>query len=95
MYEDDALASSMTGGDVNGDGIDDLLIGSMNDDDDLGALYVVHGPLTETIWRIATAHASAAVYGTEDINLGAAVAVADLNGGVAEDILGGRTDART
>ena len=88
VYEDDALASSMTGGDVNGDGIDDLLIGSIHDDDDLGALYVVHGPLTET-FGAANAHASAAVYGTEEMSLGAAVAVGDLNGGVAEDILVG------
>ena len=77
VYEDDALASSMTGGDVNGDGIDDLLIGSIHDDDDLGALYVVHGPLTET-FGAANAHASAAVYGTEEMSLGAAVAVGDL-----------------
>ena len=88
VYEDDALASSMTGGDVNGDGVDDLLIGSVHDNDDLGALYVIHGPLSETLGPAST-HAGEAVFGTDDMSLGAAVAVADLNGGSAEDILVG------
>ena len=88
VYEDDELASSIAGGDVNGDGIDDLLIGSVNDNDQLGALYVVLGPLDETMGA-ANMNADAAVYGTAEVSLGAAVAVADLNGGSAEDILVG------
>ena len=88
VYEDDELASSMTGGDVNGDGVDDLLIGSTRDNGEMGALYVIHGPLDETMGSAST-NASAVVYGGHGMSLGAAVAVADLNGGAAEDILVG------
>ena len=88
LEEDDELASSMTGGDVNGDGFDDLLIGSVNDDGGVGALYIIHGPIGETMGSVAL-HADSAIYGGDDINLGAAVAVADLNSGPAEDILVG------
>ena len=88
LEEDDELASSMTGGDVNGDGFDDLLIGSVNDDGGVGALYIIHGPIGETMGSVAL-HADSAIYGGDDINLGAAVAVADLNSGPAADILVG------
>ncbi len=39
---DDAVAVA-TGGDVNGDGVDDVLIGASDFDDDRGAAYVIYG----------------------------------------------------
>ena len=66
--DEDNIASSMQVGDLNGDGINDLIIGAHKADPtalNSGALYLVPGPLSET-WGSLETHAELRLDGAEE-----------------------------
>ena len=89
---DDAIASSFGSGDVTGDGVTDLIIGSHSVDTiepDAGSVYVLEGPLLMTAGHVGS-HTGATIEGElfED-QTGAAVGVSDVDGdGIADLIIG-------
>ena len=98
---DDQLFKASAHGDVNGDGIEDVIVGVDGDDGPgngragCGAVYVFYGRSDLIGDSLTASSADVIIYGTDaDDQLGAAVACADVNGdGVADIILGhGATD---
>jgi hypothetical protein len=94
---EDHLGHAVASGDVNGDGIDDLLIGAPRADgpdnarDSAGEAYVVFGsPSLHGSFDIALAEQDVTVLGANpDDRLGASLASGDLDGnGVADIIVG-------
>ncbi|MFC2173358.1 hypothetical protein ACFLU6_12095 [Acidobacteriota bacterium] len=93
----DYLASSMTAGDVSGDGLEDLIVGSFLYDQSVslqgvpGKVYVFFSPLSAgTSVDLRTAPADVVIHGAGTFdNLGGAVAVGDLNGdGLGDLVIG-------
>jgi len=90
----DHFGYGLAAGDLNGDGVDDLVGGAPGDAPnglgDEGAVYVLYGgSLTETE-DLAAGAADLAVYGAHgDDLLGPSVAVADVNGDGVDDLIAG------
>lgn len=88
--EGDRLATSMSSGDLNNDGQEDLIIASATSDagaTDGGMVYVIPGPLLETIGG-AEAHATTTVSGISAYGLsGSAVTSTDLDFDGATDLI--------
>jgi hypothetical protein len=91
----DRLAASLASGDLNGDGVDDIVLGAErgdgpdNDRQDSGDVYVVLGStsLSQTV-DIALAEHSAAVFGEHEGDaFGLWVAAADWDGDGQADVL--------
>ena len=83
--------SALAAGDVTGDGIDDILVGSPREEraggSDNGAAFLLAGGTTLTDGPLRTLALSNAV-GGDDARLGSAVAIApDLNGDGIDDVL--------
>ncbi len=94
---DDELGASLAGGDINGDGVDDLIIGAPhaaaagNTKAEAGEAYVVFGsPTLGGTLDLASTSPDITILGAESLNrLGRAVAAGDLNGdGVADLMVG-------
>ena len=90
MGEGDRLATSMTSGDLNDDGQDDLIVASAYSDSgatDGGTVYIIPGPLLETIGGVET-HATTTVSGLSANGLsGTAVTATDLDSDGAVDLI--------
>ena len=91
VMDDSAGVSVDSGGDVNGDGFDDVIVGAYYNDQvapGAGASYLLYGPLSGTIGLGA---ADARLYGEAGAdNAGQAVAgVGDMNGDGFDDIMVG------
>ena len=93
----DSLGFALAAGDVNGDGIDDILVGALladgpnNQRPNAGEAYVIFGSpsLPETI-DIASGQQDLTIFGDEeDDRLGVALASGDANGDARADILVG------
>jgi hypothetical protein len=91
----DDLGAAVASGDVNGDGIDDLLIGAPRADGPgntrggAGEAYVVLGsPSLKGSFDIALAEQDVTILGADPVDrLGASVASGDLNGDGVDDII--------
>ncbi|MYB48516.1 MAG: hypothetical protein F4X72_04480 [Dehalococcoidia bacterium] len=86
---DNASASTLAIGDLDGDGINDLIVGSMQSDAAgsraAGKVFVIKGPILSGIYNLDDA-ADVAIEGENPIDsLGSGIGVGDLNGdGVAD-----------
>ncbi len=78
--------AAATPGDIDGDGVDDLLTGTMGE----GELQLFLGPLSSSQ---TTADADWRVHGDAGDGVGSRVAVADVDGDGADDILAGSRQA--
>jgi hypothetical protein len=92
---DDHLGTSLTSGDLNGDGVDDIILGAETGDgpansrEDGGEVYIVLGPtsLGHTM-DIALGDYNAAIFGEQQGDVfGAGVAAADWDGDGRADVL--------
>ena len=87
---DDAIGSSLAGGDLTGDGVQDLLIGASNvnvSDGRTGAVFIVSGPLIESASSLSST-ASVTISGTETGGLtGDEIALSDVNSDGVDDLL--------
>ena len=91
----DEIASSLAGGDLNGDGFDDLIVGASQYngvETNSGGVFIIHGPLEETVGGIDE-HASNTIIGTQENALaGQAVATSDVDDDGSLDLLIGAPD---
>ena len=88
VESDNAGSSVSSAGDVNGDGIDDVIVGTS---DPVGTVYVVYGTTDATRDDLdlstLTPSQGFAVQGTNDIIIKAASAAGDINGDGADDLV--------
>lgn len=95
----DNLGTSLASGDVNGDGISDLLIGASGADGpdkraDAGAAYLFYGGVLPTQLDLASEAADVTIYGASPLDkLGSALWSSDINGDGTDDILVGAVGA--
>ncbi len=83
----DAAGRSVSMGDTNADGYADLIIGADGVSSDLGAIYVVHGPVTGTL---SPSDADASLLGAGSaLTVGWSVGVLDFNGDGSDDVITG------
>lgn len=98
----DQFGSSLATGDINGDGLDDIIIGAPyadgfgNKKDDTGEVYVILGksglPLTAII-DIAEQEQDMVIFGKDPRDLCGSVASGDINGDRIDDIIIGCENA--
>jgi len=85
----DLAGSTLSGaGDVNGDGSNDLLLGSSEQSADRGAIYLVHGPVSGTE-LLTSAHVKISGDETSDFFGASLDGMGDINGDGAGDVLVG------
>lgn len=88
---DSESIGAMSGGDLNGDGVNDLVIGGRWNNTAgkvAGAVYIFYGPIATG--EFSTNQADVAIYGKEDHEyLGLGVRVADVNSDGIEDLIAG------
>jgi hypothetical protein len=92
----DLLGTALAAGDVDGDGIDDLVVGAPGDEGsgsqpDSGRVWVIPGSTPLGLTSFATSLVSA-VSTNAGAHLGQAVAVANVDGGAAAEIMAGQPD---
>jgi hypothetical protein len=93
--EQDTLGFSLASGDVNGDGVDDLIMGARGDNgllnaqNRVGAVYILFGgpDLPSSIDLAQSAPGVAALYGADAGDLMAHVAIGDLEGDGENELL--------
>ena len=85
----DRAGSSMATGDLNGDGIDDLVVGApFGGTYGSGETYIIFGPLGERRLVKLSTNSDATYIGLEsDDNSGQGVAIADVNGDASNDLI--------
>ena len=99
--EQDTLGFSLASGDVNGDGVDDLVMGArgdngvMNAQNSVGAVYILFGgpELPSAIDLAQSSAGVAGLYGADAGDLMAHIAIADLEGDGASELLIGAGSA--
>ncbi|MEC7986599.1 MAG: integrin alpha, partial [Myxococcota bacterium] len=88
---EDQMADAQTAGDVDGDGLDDIIIGSMYNDDggsDAGKAYLVYGSsITQTSLPISLSDLAFVGESQEDYAASAIKGCGDVNGDGLEDLL--------
>ena len=82
--ESDNFGLGSAAGDLNGDGVDDLIIGAPNRDSYKGEAYVFLGPVTSNMSGSA---ADYQITGSNSEGLGSAIAAADLDGDGTDDLV--------
>jgi len=94
--EEDALGEGVAAGDINGDGIDDLLLGATSvagDDTDPGVVHVYFGRTSfsaGTIYHLSSFPPDVSLFGENDYDsFGAAIAVGNLDGMAPNELLVG------
>jgi hypothetical protein len=84
------IAQSLAGGDLNGDGQDDLIIGAAGFDAsemEMGAVYIIQGPLEESVGDVET-QATFVIDGmSANAQLGSALSVGDFNTDGSQDLI--------
>ena len=91
----DCFGTDVTTGDINGDGIEDLLVsaraacGENNLRNSCGEVYIFYGnPSFPSIWDLSTKPANVTIYGKEMIDyIGDALTSGDVNGDNIDDII--------
>ncbi len=88
----DSSGSALAGGDLNGDGLADVVIGvpGWSNRDDDGAAMVLYGPLSGSV---AIENAEASYRGTAAARVGEALSIGDLNGDGHLDLAVGAPEA--
>jgi hypothetical protein len=99
IYGDDAgdrLGRSVSSGDVNGDEVDDIVMGAYYADNQAGTVYIIYGSNTITSTPtidLDSATADVAIYGADGGSpgdrLGRSVATGDVNGDGYADVIAG------
>ena len=99
IYGDDAvdrLGRAVASGDVNGDGVDDIVMGAYYASNQAGVVYAIFGSSTITstpVIDLDSATADVTIYGADEGNpgdrLGRSVATGDVNGDGYADIIAG------
>jgi hypothetical protein len=89
-YSGDSLAQGLAGGDLNGDGQNDLIIGAAGFDAsevETGAVYIIQGPLVETVGDVET-QATFVIDGVgANAALGSSLSVGDFNADGSQDLI--------
>lgn len=93
----DKIGYAMAVGDIDGDGIDDLIIGAPDADDKKGKIYVISGKYLGSGHTINLAslpdNAVVTIEGTRLSNAGFSLAAGDVNGNQFDDIVIGAPNA--
>lgn len=93
----DKIGYAMAVGDIDGDGIDDLIVGAPEADDKKGKIYVISGKYLGSGHTINLAslpdNAVVTIEGTRLSNAGFSVAAGDVNGNSFDDIVIGAPNA--
>ena len=96
----DGLGSSLVSGDVNKDGVKDLIIGAPGGDgpegqrSDAGEAYLIYGGSLPTQLDLAEENPDVIIYGADPLdNLGSALASGDIDGDDTDDLLLGAIGA--
>ena len=92
--------NSMNMGDVDGDGIDDLVVGASEENillkDDCGVVYIIYGVSNLRQFYDMSAHINLSIIGANtDDGFGSSLALADVNNDTYNDIIVGSSNIDT